>query len=180
MALLADAKHERGRAQLAALAAQQHMECSNLTAARRLLLQATHTYRRDGWQLLLAAALARLQDCCQRLRVPREALLCALELSCLPHGGSPAQIECAAAAALPSMLTGGGGQKSSILKAAAAAAPPAGPDALAGDAQHAQQGGSPGVLRYTVQYMDQAQAARLSAMPREDGSKQSMADILLQ
>jgi hypothetical protein len=39
MAQLADARHERGRSQLAALAAEQHMQCSNLTAARRLLMQ---------------------------------------------------------------------------------------------------------------------------------------------
>jgi hypothetical protein len=39
MAALQDGRHERGRAQLAAMAAHQHLELSNLTAARRLLIQ---------------------------------------------------------------------------------------------------------------------------------------------
>jgi hypothetical protein len=39
---------------------------------------------------------------------------------------------------------------------------------------------APAALRYSVQHLDHAQALRLAAVPREDGSKPHMADVLLQ
>ena len=46
--------------------------------------------------------------------------------------------------------------------------------------QQQQQQQDDGALRYTVQYMDPALAARAAAARREDGSLPNMADILLQ
>lgn len=78
--------------------------------------QATHTYRRDGWRKLLLASLLQLRDCCQRLKLHREALLHSLEASCLPHGLGAQQGAAAAAAAIASIAAGAGDRKSSILK----------------------------------------------------------------
>ncbi len=129
----------------------------------------------------MAGSLLPLRDCCQRLKLPREALLHTLELACLPHKQAPQEVSSAAAAALAGMLSGAGDQLASILKGGGGA--PQAPAAQAGadgQQQQQQQSGSPGVLRYTVQHLDPGQAARLAGTPREDGTKVNMADVLLQ
>ena len=95
---------------------------------------------RDGWDLLLLQVLLLLRDCCARLKLQKDALICSLELSAVLHALckqqeqqqlagphqkqqqqllDPQQALALATAAANSILAGGGDKKSGIMKAAA-------------------------------------------------------------
>jgi hypothetical protein len=131
---------DRLGARLALLLAEQQADAHNLTAARKLLLQAAHVYRREGWDALLLRALLPLRDVCQRLKLQREAMLHSLELATVvahtlasadaaaaaPGGDDAggaggcvldaAQAAALAEASLAGLLAGGGDRRSGIMK----------------------------------------------------------------
>eukprot|EP00879_Flechtneria_rotunda_P002505 GHRR01002703.1.p1 GENE.GHRR01002703.1~~GHRR01002703.1.p1 ORF type:complete len:1063 (+),score=495.97 GHRR01002703.1:1057-4245(+) len=187
---------DRLQAWLVWLMAEQQVDSHNLTAARKLVLQAVYTYRRDGWDLLLLHCLLQLRDVCQRLKLHKEALLHSLEVACLTHsltnsskGGSSSsdgsqtasaglvnaqQAAALASAAITGLCTGAGDKRSSIMKTSSSSSvvvdgPPA--------AQQAQ-GSSQWV--YNVQQLDLA--AALQQMPiKEDGAvTNTIAEVLSQ
>ncbi|KAF6251338.1 Foie gras liver health family 1-domain-containing protein [Scenedesmus sp. NREL 46B-D3] len=162
----AHAAADRLQARLAWQIAEQHVDTHNLTAARKLLMQAVHMYRMDGWDTLLLYSLLLLRDVCQRLKLHREALLHSLELCCLaicaatPSSSSsssssstprtaaaaaaaggladPKQALAMAAAALAGMLKGPVDKRSGIMKAGGASSSPSGSPGII-DGQPSQQ-----------------------------------------
>ncbi|PNW70671.1 hypothetical protein CHLRE_17g729700v5 [Chlamydomonas reinhardtii] len=90
---------DRLRSQLGGLMAGEHMLAGNLSAARKLLLQVCHQYRREGWLLPLLQALVSLREVAQRLRLPSEHLCYSLEICALATQLQPPPQAAAAAAA---------------------------------------------------------------------------------
>ncbi|GLC48572.1 hypothetical protein PLESTB_000112500 [Pleodorina starrii] len=74
---------DRLRSQLGGMMASEHILANNLSAARKLLLQVCHQYRREGWLLPLLQALVSLREVAQRLRLPAEHLCYSLEIAAL-------------------------------------------------------------------------------------------------
>ncbi|KXZ44984.1 hypothetical protein GPECTOR_60g763 [Gonium pectorale] len=74
---------DRLRSQLGGMMATEHIQANNLSAARKLLLQVCHQYRREGWLLPLLQALVSLREVAQRLRLPAEHLCYSLEIAAL-------------------------------------------------------------------------------------------------
>lgn len=64
---LRDSRNERLRSRLGAMMAAEHVMSSNLSAARKLLLQVAHTYRR--WVLFLFCCCCLLGISCSALRI---------------------------------------------------------------------------------------------------------------
>lgn len=64
---------DRLGARLALLLAEQQADAHNLTAARKLLLQAAHVYRREGWDALLLLHLLTRGCVLLRLQAPVSA-----------------------------------------------------------------------------------------------------------
>ncbi|GLI59688.1 hypothetical protein VaNZ11_001632, partial [Volvox africanus] len=74
---------ERLRSQLGGMMASEHILANNLPAARKLLLQVCHQYRREGWLLPLLQVLVSLREVAQRLRLPAEHVCYSLEIAAL-------------------------------------------------------------------------------------------------
>ncbi|GIM12975.1 hypothetical protein Vretimale_16160, partial [Volvox reticuliferus] len=74
---------DRLRSQLGGMMASEHILANNLPAARKLLLQVCHQYRREGWLLPLLQALVSLREVAQRLRLPAEHVCYSLEIAAL-------------------------------------------------------------------------------------------------
>ncbi|GFR49515.1 hypothetical protein Agub_g11556, partial [Astrephomene gubernaculifera] len=74
---------DRLRSQLGGMMASEHILANNLSAARKLLLQVCHQYRREGWLLPLLQSLVALREVAQRLKLPAEHLCYSLEIAAL-------------------------------------------------------------------------------------------------
>jgi len=107
---------ERMRSRLGLMLAQEHVSAGNYTAARKMLLQVCHTYRRDGWDKPLAQALIQLKEVASKLRMPFEHAICTLELAAL--GAIPGGDDATAAATRMALSTITAGMPDTALRMA--------------------------------------------------------------
>eukprot|EP00798_Chlamydomonas_sp_ICE-L_P013772 gene13772-19680_t len=164
LVVLKDTQNERMRSRLGLLMAEEHMVAGNLSAARKLLLQICHAYRRDGWDMPLVQVLSQMREVSGRLQLASELIVYSLELSCIPLaeaavlGGPAARLE-VVRQALALLMAG-------KPTSGVAAGTKGGPSA------------SPSAFEYSVEYINLKEEQRRA---REAGDAHStVAELLLQ
>ncbi|KAK9839808.1 hypothetical protein WJX81_003235 [Elliptochloris bilobata] len=93
---------------LAALMAREHLIANDAAAARRLLDSVAGMYRRERWEVPLAAALLELRECAARLKLSKEHVTYSLELSAMRRCLDAAQRTAIAQAAVAALATAPG------------------------------------------------------------------------
>eukprot|EP00884_Botryococcus_braunii_P005388 jgi/Botrbrau1/14850/Bobra.0326s0004.1 len=109
---------------IGALMAREQLVADDPASARRLLDSVAGIYRREGWEVPLAAVLMELRECAQRLNLVKDHATYSLELASLPQCLDAAQRTAIGQAAITALLEAPPG---SLSPAPAPAAAPASP-----------------------------------------------------